>query len=92
VRGLEPLFAELDRRRSQYDAVAITSLIDVPPGYHFECFDRMGVMANPWSGAEAMLTHTVSALYNVPSAHAPMRESREIANADPGVVDPCMAA
>ncbi len=92
VRGLEPLFAELDRRRSQYDAVAITSLIDVPAGYHFEYFDRMGDMVNPWGGVEAMLTHTVSALYDVPSAHAPMLESREIANADPGVVDPRMAA
>lgn len=92
VRGLEPLFAELDRRRNQFDAVAITSLIDVPTGYHFEYFDRMGDMVNPWGGVEAMLTHTVSALYDVPSAHAPMLESREIANADPGVVDPRMAA
>ena len=92
VRGLEPLFAELDRRRNQYDAVAITSLIDVPASYHFEYFDRMGDMVNPWGGVEAMLTHTVSALYDVPSAHAPMLESREVANADPGVVDPRMAA
>ncbi|UCC32189.1 MAG: DUF3326 domain-containing protein, partial [Phycisphaerales bacterium] len=29
---------------------------------------------------------------NVPSAHAPMLESREIANMDPGIVDPRMAA
>ena len=92
VRGLEPLFAELDRRRNEYDAVAITSLIGVPSGYHFEYFDRMGDMVNPWGGVEAMLTHAVSALYDVPSAHAPMLESREIANADPGVVDPRMAA
>lgn len=33
-----------------------------------------------------------SALYNVPSAHSPMFESPEIANMDPGVVDPRMAA
>ena len=92
VRGLEPLFGELDRRQGQYDAVAITSLIGVPAGYHFEYFDRMGDMVNPWGGVEAMLTHAVSALYEVPSAHAPMLESREIANADPGVVDPRMAA
>ena len=92
VRGLEPLFVELDRRRNQYDAVAITSLIGVPPGYHFEYFDQMGEMVNPWGGVEAMLTHAVSAIYDMPSAHAPMLESREIANADPGVVDPRMAA
>ena len=92
VRGLEPLFAELDRRRDQYDAVAVTSLIGVPAGYHFEYFDRMGDMVNPWGGVEAMLTHAISARYDVPSAHAPMLDSREIANADPGVVDPRMAA
>lgn len=92
IRGLEPLLAELEGRRGQYDAVAITSQIEVPAGYHFEYFDRMGDMVNPWGGVEAMLTHTISALYDVPSAHAPMLESREIANADPGVVDPRMAA
>ena len=92
VRGLEPLFAELDRRQNEYDAVAITSQIGVPAGHHFEYFDRMGDMVNPWGGVEAMLTHAISALYDVPSAHAPMLENREIANADPGVVDPRMAA
>ena len=39
-----------------------------------------------------MLTHTVSTLFNVPSAHAPMFESESIANMDPGIVDPRMAA
>ena len=92
VQGLETLFGELDRRKNQYDAVAITSQIGVPAGYHFEYFDSMGDMVNPWGGVEAMLTHAISALYDVPSAHAPMLESREIANADPGVVDPRMAA
>ena len=39
-----------------------------------------------------MLTHAISTVYNVPSAHAPMMESTEVANIDPGVVDPRMAA
>ena len=46
----------------------------------------------PWGGIEAMLTHAVSHCFNVPSAHAPMMESREILNEDPGRVDPRMAA
>jgi hypothetical protein len=49
-------------------------------------------MVNPWGGIEAMLTHAVSLCFNVPSAHAPMMESREILNEDPGRVDPRMAA
>ena len=72
--------------------MAIASVIDVPHEYHMEYFLSAGKMVNPWGGVEAMLTHAVSSLYNVPSAHAPMLESREIANMDPGVVDPRMAA
>lgn len=41
---------------------------------------------------EAMLTHAISELYNIPSAHSPMFESQAVANLDPGVVDPRMAS
>ena len=51
-----------------------------------------GAMLNPWGGVEAMLTHSISHLYNLPSAHSPMFESEEIANMDPGLVDSRMAA
>ena len=92
VRELNSLFAALDDYRTEYDAVAITSQIIVPPGYHSDYFDSQGEMVNPWGGVEAMLTHAVSGLYGVPSAHSPMLETQEIANADPGIVDPRMAA
>ncbi len=92
VRGLELLWEALDRYQGEYDAVAITSQIIVPPGYHTEYFESGGEMVNPWGGVEAMLTHAVSAGYNLPSAHSPMLETREIANSDPGIVDPRMAA
>ena len=49
-------------------------------------------MVNPWGGAEAIFTHALSTMYNVPTAHSPMLESKEIADIDPGVVDPRMAA
>ncbi len=92
VTGVEGLFEVLDQYAGEYDAVAITSQISVPANYHQDYFDSGGNMVNPWGGVEAMLTHTVSTLYNLPSAHSPMLESQEIANADPGVVDPRMAA
>ncbi len=72
--------------------MAISSVIDVPQEYHQGYFDAGGEMVNPWGGVEAMLTHTLSSMYNVPTAHSPMFESREVANADPGIVDPRMAA
>ena len=92
VTGVEGLFEVLDQYAGEYDAVAITSQISVPANYHQDYFDSGGNMVNPWGGVEAMLTHAVSTLYNLPSAHSPMLESQEIANADPGVVDPRMAA
>ena len=92
VWGLESLLDTLDSYQGEYDAVAITSQIIVPPGYHADYFDSGGEMVNPWGGVEAMLTHALSTLCNLPTAHSPMLETREIANADPGVVDPRMAA
>lgn len=43
-------------------------------------------------GVEAILTHAVSSLYDIPAAHAPMLNSREIADIELGLVDPRMAA
>jgi len=92
VEEMDSLCALLDDRVGQYDAVAISSVIDVPHEFHQGYFDAGGDMVNPWGGVEAMLTHALSGMYNVPTAHSPMFESREIANADPGIVDPRMAA
>ena len=91
-RGIGTLFDLLDDAAETYDAVAITSLIGVPDGFHQQYFTSAGSMINPWGGIEAMLTHAVSHRFDVPSAHAPMMESREILNQDPGRVDPRMAA
>ena len=92
IRGLERVFTVLEERKGEYDAVAISSVISVPKEFHQGYFDAAGEMVNPWGGVEAMLTHAVSSRFNVPSAHSPMFESREIANLDPGVVEPRMAA
>lgn len=92
VENLEGLCAVLDERRGQYDAVSISSVIDVPREFHMAYFEAEGNMVNPWGGVEAMLTHTLTGLYGVPTAHSPMNESLEIANEDPGFVDPRMAA
>jgi hypothetical protein len=91
-RGIERLFELLEETADDYDAVAVSSLIGVPDGFHEKYFASAGAMINPWGGIEAMLTHAVSHCFNVPSAHAPMMESREILNEDPGRVDPRMAA
>ena len=92
IEGLDRLCVVLDEHEGHFDAVALSSVIDVPPEFHADYFESHGDMINPWGGVEAMLTHAVSSLYNVPSAHSPMFESRDVANMDPGIVEPRMAA
>ena len=92
VESLDYLCQILEEYRDEYDAVALSSVINVPHSYHQDYFDRQGEMVNPWGGVEAMLTHAVSSIFNVPSAHSPMFESQEIANSNPGIVEPRMAA
>lgn len=93
VNGLECVFDCLDRRQGSFDAVAIASLIKVPSHYHKDYFeDSDDRIVNPWGGVEAMLTHSLSRHYRVPTAHAPMMTSREVQTLDYGPVDPRKAA
>lgn len=92
VEDLELLLAVLDRHAGSYDAVALSTFISVPPGTHEEYFTAGHDAVNPWGGVEAMLTHSISMLYNLPSAHAPMMESLELLATTFGIVDPRMSA
>ena len=92
IEGLGSLFGLMDEYRTEFDALALTSVIQVPSGYHGQYFKSDGNMVNPWGGVEAMLTHAVSSVYDIPAAHSPMMENDEIANMDTGRVDPRIAA
>lgn len=86
----ERLCELLSRKRSKYDAVALSSVIRVPRNFHRDYY--LEDMVNPWGGVEAMLTHAISLFFDIPSAHSPMLESKEILDLDLGVVDPRKAA
>jgi hypothetical protein len=90
IEHLERICELLTEYRSQFDAVAISSLINLTGTTHAEYFSQETI--NPWGGVEAMLTHAISMLFNVPSAHSPMMESKEIMNMDVGIVEPRKAA
>ncbi|MAT70077.1 MAG: high light inducible protein [Planctomycetaceae bacterium] len=92
VEDCQPLLDLLRARRGQYDAVAITSVVDVPPGFHREYFEHDRDMINPWGGIEALLTHAVSSYENVPSAHSPMMENSDVAYMRVPRIDPRKAA
>jgi len=91
IEYLERLCEVLKAHRHRYDAVALSTLIRVPNTFHADYFKNED-MINPWGGVEAMLTHAVSTIFDVPSAHSPMMTSREIMNLDVGVVDPRKSA
>ena len=90
VHGVDELVAQIQEYEGEFDAVALSSRIGVPEHYHHDYY--LGTMVNPWGGVEAMLTHALSTVFDVPTAHSPMMESQQIMNLALGVVDPRMAA
>ena len=92
IGGLHDLFNEIDGYERAFDAVAISSVIRVPTEYHLKYFESQGRMVNPWGGVEAMLTHSMSSILNIQTAHSPMFESRDVENLEVGMVDPRMSA
>ncbi len=91
IEALENLCSVLQKYNNEYDAVALHTGIDVPPEYHLEYLKSNGTMVNPWGGVEAMLTHSLTMMFGVPIAHAPMVNNMEIANLHAGIVDPRIA-
>ena len=93
VERLGHLLDILRDRRGSYDAVAlatrITPHIDTVE-LHRAYFGEGG--PNPWGGVEAVLTHLVSSVLDVPAAHAPTMSSEAIRGESWGVVDPRKAA
>jgi len=93
IERLDKLCHLLEEYSDKYDAVALSTLISVPNHYHADYFSNDKEMnVNPWGGVEAMLTHSLSSIYNVPTAHSPMMTSNEIMNLNVGIVDPRKSA
>jgi len=93
IDGLEDLLEVLEKEKGNYDAVALATKIT--PGMDIESeFQKyfQGEGPNPWGGVEAALTHTLSFLYKIPSAHAPTMEDMSLRTIEVGVVDPRKAA
>jgi hypothetical protein len=93
IEHFERLCRVIEDNRADIDAVAVSSLINVPTHYHSDYFKKSAAeMVNPWGGVEAMLTHALSLIYDIPTAHSPMMTSKEIMDLDVGIVDPRKSA
>ncbi|HVT29691.1 MAG TPA: DUF3326 domain-containing protein [Lacipirellulaceae bacterium] len=93
IERLGHLLDLLREKRGTYDAVAlatrITPHIDTVE-LHRSYFGEGG--PNPWGGVEAILTHLISTVLDVPSAHAPTMSSEALRTERWGVVEPRKAA
>jgi hypothetical protein len=93
VERLGHLLDVLRAKRGTYDAVAlatrITPHIDTVE-LHRSYFGEGG--PNPWGGVEAILTHLISSVLDVPAAHAPTMSSEALRTERWGVVEPRKAA
>jgi hypothetical protein len=93
ISDVDSLLSLLQRERDTYDAVALSTNIltafqdtlDVSKNYY------LNDAPNPWGGIEAALTHTISTVCNVSSAHAPLLEDSAL-DESYGPVDPRKAA
>lgn len=75
INKLEKLTNIIEQHKDNYDSFILYTLLD---GDTQELLDNYYSndknLANPWGSAEALLTHTISNLYDVPCAHAPVLE------------------
>lgn len=88
---LERLFKIIERHKDDYDAIGLTTIIDLNNNdADKEYFTTDQEVVNPWGGIEAMLTHSVSEVFKIPSAHSPMSGSEIKCHIDMdlGVIDP----
>lgn len=92
VERFEEFYQLLQAMKADCDAIAVSSLVDIPKSLFLAYWHGKGEVVNPWGGVEAMLTHAISCLTNLPSAHSPMMESQEFASVHLPVSDPRMAA
>ena len=92
IRELEKLLNKIYEHRSEIDAIALSTVIEIPENLDQNYFQSFGDIINPWGGVEAMLTHTISNIFALPSAHSPMVPNISEIKKHYGIVDPRMAA
>jgi hypothetical protein len=99
VEGLDRLLAAVEAERGTFDAVALSGSIEVKSSVYVDYLHSDGANVNPIGGVEAIFTHAVSHLLNVPSAHAPLIIEDEALygavvgmSSEAHIVDPRLAA
>ena len=75
INNLEKLTNIIEKYKDEYDSFILYTLLDGDTEELLNnYYDEKQNLDNPWGSAEAMLTHTISNLYNIPCAHAQVLE------------------
>jgi hypothetical protein len=75
INNLEKLTNIIEKYKDEYDSFILYTLLDGDTEELLNnYYNEKQNLANPWGSVEAMLTHTISNLYNIPCAHAPVLE------------------
>jgi len=94
ITRAEALFKAVAAQRHGYDAIGLTTRIEVPLDVELDYYENPDAV-NPWGGIEAMLTHSLACAFDIPCAHSPMALTLDGTNKlfeTLGVVDPRKAA
>ncbi|MCB9758389.1 MAG: DUF3326 domain-containing protein [Alphaproteobacteria bacterium] len=93
IGKLEGLVELLVSQRDRYDAVALaTRITSEMDSVELNLAYYHGEGANPWGGVEAALTHALSTVLDVPTAHAPTLCHLGLLTAEFGQAEPRKAA
>lgn len=75
VNKFEKLTNIIEKYKDDYDSMILYTLVDGDTQELLDnYYDPNQNLSNPWGGIEAMLTHTVSNIFDIPCAHAPVLE------------------
>ena len=75
INKFEKLTNIIEKYKDEYDSMILYTLVDGDTQELLDnYYDPNQNLSNPWGGIEAMLTHTVSNIFDIPCAHAPVLE------------------
>ncbi|NTW30173.1 MAG: DUF3326 domain-containing protein [Candidatus Moranbacteria bacterium] len=90
VKYAERLFDVIRSHGDEYDAIGLSTIVDLSNDHDRDYFMTTEEVVNPWGGIEAMITHSVAEIFKKPCAHSPLSGSLGKKHVDMGlgVVDP----
>jgi hypothetical protein len=91
VNKIDTLIDIIEKYKDDYDSFALHTVINIDDPLVTEKYFGDELDVNPWGGIEAMITHTISNLTNVSTAHAPLLGDGTFSYPY-GIVDPTKAA